>query len=178
MALVKATYTQGAHDQFQDSTVSPATLAAGTLFQRFEVKAFPQKGIKYTGRLGTILSAPTLSKGTVAHGATGGFAAGTYYWKLTAVDSYGGEVASNEVTATVLLHDSQPLTWPAVAGASTYKLYRGTTTGAGVDHLIATTTALTVTDTGAVGTAATPPATNLTGHVVPKAAKTTHGAGS
>lgn len=56
--LSKATYTQseitgdaetGTGPEFQDVQISAANLANGTLKQRFDPMAFPQKGIKYTG---------------------------------------------------------------------------------------------------------------------------------
>ena len=58
MALSKSTYSQseattdaetGTGNQFQDVTISAATVGDGTLRLRFDTKAFPQKGIKYTG---------------------------------------------------------------------------------------------------------------------------------
>lgn len=174
MALTKATYVQGAGQRFQDHLIDPDTLAAGTLFQRFDTRAFPTRGVKYTGHLGAILAASTLSKGAVGTGGT--FAAGTYFWKVVALDADGG-VASNEVTATLLANGTQPLSWTAVAGATSYKVYRGTVTNT-EDALVNTTTGLTYTDTGTAGTAGTPPASNTTGRTVPKAARTTHGAGS
>lgn len=57
--LAEATYTQPAESTdaetgaagtyFQDCEVSAATVADGTLVQRFDKIAFPQKGVKYTG---------------------------------------------------------------------------------------------------------------------------------
>ena len=49
MALTDGTYTQAASLQFQDVTISPATVADGTLRQRFDTLAYPQKGHKHTG---------------------------------------------------------------------------------------------------------------------------------
>jgi hypothetical protein len=276
MALTKATYSQGPSLQFQDCTTSTTTVADGTLRQRCDIRAFPQKGIKYTGHLGDQLTAPVLTKGSVAHnpavavvngtvgttgvaavwtvtvsnsptsgtftlsyggntttalvitstaaqvqtalnllagvavtvtGSTGGpftvtwsavgvrtaltaadtfnqpgtFASGTYYWVVTAIGSAwsgrGETDVSNEVTATLLTDDSQPLTWAAVPDAAAYNVYRGTVT-ATEDHLIATVTALAYTDTGSAGTAATLPTANTTGYPVPAAARPEHGAGS
>lgn len=265
MALVRATYAQATGQQFQDKAITPATVADGTLFQRFDIRAFPQTGVKFTGGIGPVLAAPVLTKGTaladpdvvvaidtagaggtaeidtvtitntpasgtwtltyggntttalarnaaaatvetaldllagVAVGVTGSaggpytitwdavgtrtaltaadtfphgtFAAATYYWKITAVGAYGGEIASNEVNAALSLNDQQPFTWPAVAGAASYKLYRGTV-AATENKLIGSTTGLTITDTGAAGTTATPPV-NSTGHQVPTPARTT-----
>lgn len=265
MALTRTTYGVTAGQRSQDIAISPATLADGTLVQRFDRIAFPQKGVKKTGSIGPVLAAPVLSKGTALHdplavvaqqtagtsgvaevdtvtitnapasgtfvlhfggnattalarnasaaavqtalnlvagvavtvtGSAGGpytitwnsvgvralftttdtfphgtLAAIAYFWKITVVDVYGGERASNEVTATMTLNDQQPFTWPAVTGAASYKLYRGTVT-ATENKLIGTTTGLTITDAGAAGTTASPPA-NTSGHPVPTPARTT-----
>ena len=102
------------------------------------------------------LSAPVLSLGAKGVGT---FAAGTYYWKVTAVNLQGETVGSNEVSASLLLNESQALNWTAVTGASEYRLYRGTAAGA-ENTLVTETTALTFTDTGAAGTAGSPPASS------------------
>jgi hypothetical protein len=105
------------------------------------------------------------------------FVAGNYFWVVTVVDEFGGEVKSNEVTASLILHDSQVLSWTAVPHKAAYKVYRGVVT-ATENHCIATVTGLTYTDNGTVGTSATPAATNTTGDPVPAPAKTTHGVNS
>jgi hypothetical protein len=175
MALTKSSYVPGSKLTFQDSIISPATLAAGTLVLRFDTAAFPQKAVKFAGTRGVILAAPVLSLGTAGTGGT--FAAATYFWKLTAVDVNGGEAFSNEVTGAVLLNGTRPLTWVAVPNAVSYKLYRGTVTNT-ENVLVAATTALTYTDTGTAGSAGTVPATNTSGRQVPRAPKTSHGSGS
>lgn len=102
------------------------------------------------------LDAPTLSLGAAGAGT---FAAGTYFWKVTAVNLQGETVGSNEVSATLTLNQSQTLNWTAIPGASKYRLYRGTATNA--QNVRVTETAdLTFNDTGAAGTAASPPATS------------------
>ena len=109
----------------------------------------------------TLTGAPTLAAPTLSLGAVGvgTFAAGTYFWKVTAVNLQGETVGSNEVSATLTLNQSQTLNWTAVDGASEYRLYRGTVAG-GENVQVASTTALTFTDTGAAGTAGSPPATS------------------
>lgn len=110
------------------------------------------------------IGTPVLTLGTTS--TTGGtLAAGTYYWKLTAINASGGEtVGSNEVTATTTgSTSSQPLSWVAITGATGYKLYRGTVAGA--ENVLVTTlgTVTSYTDTGSPGTAGTVPSTGSTG---------------
>jgi hypothetical protein len=106
------------------------------------------------------VDAPVLTLG--ATGAGGTFAADDYFWVITAINALGETVASNEVTATLALNDQQVLNWAAVTGATGYKVYRGTVTGA-EDTLVATLGAvITYTDTGIAGTAGEPPTANTT----------------
>ena len=101
----------------------------------------------------------------VTGSSTGGtLAAGTYFWVVTAITADGETKASNEVTATLTgTTSSAALTWTLPAGATGAKVYRGTAAGA-EGTLVATLGAVsTYTDAGAVGTSATPPATDSTG---------------
>lgn len=107
----------------------------------------------------TNLSAPS-GVGAVGSGSGGTFAAGTYYWKITATNFAGETTGSLEVSAVLSgATSSSTLTWSAVSGAATYKVYRGTSSGA-QNVLISTVTALTYIDTGSAGTSATPPVSN------------------
>lgn len=94
----------------------------------------------------------------------GSFAAGTYFWVLTAVSSAGETIASNEVTSAVGLNGSAVFTWTTVPAAVSYKLYRGTATGA-ENALIATlgSGVTTTSDTGGSGSAASPPGSSTFG---------------
>jgi len=178
MTLTKSTYTPAASLTYQDTTISAATLAAGTLAQRFDPAAFPQKGVKYTGRRGSTVAAPVLTKGTVL--TTGGtFGAATYFWKITAIDASGGEsLVSNEITNAIAANGTIAMSWAALTNATGFKVYRGTSTGA-ENKLVATLGLVTsYVDTGTAGTTATLPAADTTGRAVPRAARTTHGAGS
>jgi len=68
MALTTSTYTVPAKSQqFQDALINPATLADGTLAQRFEVRAFPKKGVKIAGTDGGGRTVPKPARTT--HGA-------------------------------------------------------------------------------------------------------------
>ena len=99
-----------------------------------------------------------------APSTTGGtFAAGTYYWTVTATTANGETVASNEITATLTgSTSSNVLTWTQVTGATGYKVYRGTVSGQ-ENKLITTIgsgSTVTYTDTGTAGATGFPPTTN------------------
>ena len=89
---------------------------------------------------------------------TGAKAGVTYYYKVKAVNSAGesaySNVASGKTTVTTLTmgHSSTSgkpqLTWKAVSGAASYKVYRATTKN-GAYTVINTTKALTYTNVGA-----------------------------
>lgn len=114
----------------------------------------------------TQLTAP-IGLGATAVGSGGSFAAGTYYWKVTAVDGDGGETtASNEASAAVVLNGSATLAWTAVTNATGYNVYRGT--AAGAENVLVKSNVATngYTDTGSAGTSQSPPATNTTQQLV------------
>jgi hypothetical protein len=107
------------------------------------------------------VAAPALVKGTT--GTTGGtFGAGTFFWKVTAVDGYGETAGSNEVTATLVATGKQDLSWAAVPGAQLYRVYRGTATNA-ENKLVGTVSGLAFTDTGSAGTAQAIPTVSASG---------------
>lgn len=106
------------------------------------------------------LSAPTgLTATPVVGGGT--FAAGNYFWEVTATTALGETTVSNEATAAIALNGSAQLAWNAVNGVvSNYKIYRGT--AAGAENTLVATVAGNVTsflDTD-VGAAGAPPAAN------------------
>lgn len=114
---------------------------------------------------GNSLDAPVLSLGTTGTGGT--FAAGQYYWVVTALNSKGETVASNEVSKALTANQTQVLNWvkPTVDPSGTaydvsgYNIYRGTAAG-GENVLVGTVSSgstLTFTDTGVAGTDETPP---------------------
>lgn len=108
---------------------------------------------------------PTLTSATQAALDGGSFATnGTKYYKITAINANGETLPSNERFATVAAStDSVTLVWPAVVGATGYKVYRGTAAGA-ENRLITTTgVVLTYKDLGAAGAVATLPTDNTTG---------------
>lgn len=102
---------------------------------------------------------------SVTASTTGGtLTAGPYFWVVTAITAAGETPVSNEVTATLTGSTSSVvLKWTLPTGATGVKVYRGTATGA-ENTLVATLGAVsTYTDTGAAGSAATPPVSDSTG---------------
>lgn len=66
-----------------------------------------------------------------AAGTGGTLTAGTYFYKVTALDGANGETTpSNEVNVTVLANGKATLTWNIVPNAQSYNVYRGTSSGA------------------------------------------------
>lgn len=110
------------------------------------------------------MPAPVLTLGTTS-GTGGNLAAGTYFWKCSALNSAGETLASNEVTATTTgTTSSQPLTCTSPAGTVSYNWYRGTT--AGGENVKYNTTTPSFTDTGAAGTTQSPVTTQTTATAV------------
>lgn len=107
-----------------------------------------------------LLAAPTGLTATTS-GAGGTLAAGTYTWTATAINAAGETTGSNQITKTTTgTTSSAALACPAVLGATGWRVYR---TKSGVTTLVTTINtggALTYTDTGAAGTAATVPVAN------------------
>jgi hypothetical protein len=108
----------------------------------------------------TALAAPGSITGT-GSGSGGTLAAGSYYYKVTAIDALGGESAASvesSVVTTTGSTSSVALTAGAVSGAVGYRFYRGTAMGA--ENTYYSSATITFTDTGAAGTSGTPPATS------------------
>ena len=104
------------------------------------------------------ISPPVQSTTTTA--TTGGnLAADTYYYVITAITPSGETAVSNEQSqATTGATSTVGLSWSAVSGATGYNVYRGLAPGAqDTRYTIGAVTAYT--DTGSVGTSATPPST-------------------
>ena len=95
---------------------------------------------------------------TTSYTNTGAKAGTTYYYKVKAVTAAGESAYSNivsgraTVTTLTMGHSASSgkpqLTWKAVSGAASYKVYRATTKN-GAYSVINTTKALTYTNTGA-----------------------------
>lgn len=94
--------------------------------------------------------------------ATGGtLAAGTYYYRVTALDGVGESLASGDTVsvATVGSTSSIRLTWTPSNGAIGYRVYRSTASNMASATMYEVTGGLTnrIIDTGAAGTSQQPP---------------------
>lgn len=109
------------------------------------------------------IGAPTTPTAT-AVGTGGTFAAGTYYWKITATNAVGESLPSTEATATIVANGSATIAWTAVTGATGYRIYRSSTTGAEnvSPALVGTSSGSPFTDTGTAPTTGAVPSTNTT----------------
>lgn len=96
------------------------------------------------------VAAPTSPSAALAAG--GSLVDDTYYYVVTAVSEKGETVQSSEVNATTSgSNNSVAVSWTAVSQAKAYKVYRSLTTDTyATPCLVAQTTAVTYTDTGAV----------------------------
>ena len=105
------------------------------------------------------LSAPV--QAALSTSTTGGtLAAATYFYKVTAVNGIGETIGSNEQSIiTTGTTSSNTVSWSAVSGATGYRIYRGTATGAENTYYVVGAVTSFV-DTGAASTAGTTPATN------------------
>ena len=97
------------------------------------------------------IDAPGNFTATPSSGGT--LPATTHYYRVTAVDLVGettGATEDSAVNATTNLQND--LAWDAVSGATSYRIYRTTSTGdySGEAHFLAETTTNSYTDTGAV----------------------------
>lgn len=110
----------------------------------------------------TAVSAPTGLAATPGGGGT--LAADTYYYVVTATTFYGETTPSAEVSAVVAADGTVALDWDNVAGATGYRVYRGTDSGVINLRRIATSLAASAyTDDGsAVPSSAPPPNANTT----------------
>lgn len=99
---------------------------------------------------GTITPTPSITGGALT--------AGTYFYKVTALNAGGESLASAEVSSTVAsgIAGSIALAISAVATATAYRWYRGT--GAGLENVYYQSASNAFTDVGGASTLGTPPA--------------------
>ncbi len=99
-----------------------------------------QPGIGGGGLMGLaveVLPPPVLTGIATAGGA---LTAGAYRYRITATNANGETAVSNEVTVTTASGDlTAHLTWPAVTGATGYKVYRTAAGGATNTELLRAT---------------------------------------
>jgi hypothetical protein len=96
----------------------------------------------------------------VGSGSGGTLASATYYYKVTALNGSGETVGSSEASYVATGSTSSiSLSWTAVPGATSYKIYRGTTTGA-ENHYFVSTVASFVDTGSSAGTAGAIPVSN------------------
>lgn len=88
---------------------------------------------------------------------------GEYWWKVTALNANGETIGSNEVDFPMTdLGNSAALSWTAVPGATSYKLYRSTSSGGESTSpaLVANPSTNSYTDTGTATTSGAVPGMN------------------
>lgn len=144
-------------------TLIPANTQVATV--QPDPSAQTQPVIFTTDRTITLVDTPGPTNLVPTPSGTGGtLPAGVYYYMVTAIGANGETIASNEVTVTLTgATSSVALAWTAAAGATAYKIYRGSTPSAEVLLASPGGTGTTYTDTGAAapGTAIVP--TNAVG---------------
>lgn len=109
------------------------------------------------------LAAPTQNAPSTS--TTGGtLAAATYYYKVSALNAQGETLPSNEQSQiTTGTTSSNTINWTAVTGATSYRIYRGTSTGAQNVYYTSAAGTTSFLDTGAAATSGTVATVNMTG---------------
>lgn len=154
MSLVQTTTPLGAARSFVSGVqqIPRANNITGSIYS-------DQGGTLTIQQGGEILSLVGPAGLAVAPVATGGtFAANTYYWVITALNTNGETIKSNEVSAAIALNGQATLTWTALAGATGYNIYRGIATG-GETYVATVGLVTTYADTGAAASGILPPTT-------------------
>lgn len=101
------------------------------------------------------LAAP-IQAATVVNASGGTFAAGTYRYVVTAINSGGETPASNEMSAVVTGANTVTVSWAAIPGATGYRVYR-TAGVTGTENVYLATAGTSLTDSGTAGTSGLPP---------------------
>ena len=146
--------------------ITGSGIPAGTKITVVGVSSITISAAATSSLVGTALIAQNAPIGLAAAVAAGGtLSANTYYYVVTATGVQGTSSAetiiSNEASATTAAANlTINLSWTQLAGATGYKVYRGTV-AATENVLIGTITdgsTVTFADTGFAGSAASPPA--------------------
>jgi hypothetical protein len=99
---------------------------------------------------------PPVGVATVDAGTGGSLSAGTFYYQVTGLTSYGESTPSAVASQMIALHHQINVTWQAQPNATAYNIYRGTPDSAMT--FLATTTLNSFSDSGsAIPTASAPP---------------------
>lgn len=106
----------------------------------------------------TAIAAPAGLAGTAGGG--GALAAGTYFYTVTSRNFYGETTQATPISKVVGASGSVALTWTAVTGATSYGVFRGTSSSNMVR--IANPTVASYSDLGGAAIGAAPPAVNTT----------------
>jgi hypothetical protein len=135
--------------------------SAWTIFKDLALASLHEhNGILYAGKhFGTAPSAPVITNGGTPGSTTYGYKIVAHYGNggTTALTAEGTTATGN---ATLSGTNYNIITWSAVTGATSYKVYR--TTGGATQGLIATITgAVTTNDTGIVATGGAPALSSL-----------------
>ena len=140
------------------SSSGPFTIGAGGVIE-FEGGSLTSGG-EITG--GAPLPAP--ANVTISKTDTGGaLAAGTYFYKVAARNINGETIGSSQVSATISTGSTTgkvTLAWDAVAGATSYRVYRGTASNG--QNVFYSTGSTGFVDTGAPATGGSPFDVNTT----------------
>jgi hypothetical protein len=171
-------FTEGATATIADVVVGVQTALAASLTPEFQEATWTAASPAVAGTAvapgSPFTASVNLTKANLAvpvqaatSGTTGGsLTNGTsYYYVVTATNSNGETTASNEQSyAATTLDPTAILTWAAVPGATGYKIYRSTSSGAygasSLLHTVGSGATVTYNDTGTATGAGQPPGSN------------------
>lgn len=163
LARLPATYAEGTVRFTGDAgTIIPAGAQVGVP-PSVEGVTVPTFQVTTQATIAPAALTPPTGVTATPSGTGGTMAAGTYYYRVTALNAWGETLGSIEQSATVPGGGtgSVAITWTPPAGTVTgYRIYRGASTGSQDTYY--TDAASPFTDTGAAGTAGTVPTANTT----------------
>ena len=101
-----------------------------------------------------------------ATSSAGALSAATYYYVITATNSAGQTLKSNEISIVTAATSTNTLSWNSVAGATGYRVWRGTSSGA-ENVYTAVGNVTSYTDNATISTSGTLPVSNTTALAAP-----------